>query len=533
MIAAQIDQSEAAREILRRRRARSSLVNFTQSVEIPGAPISEDPDEWIFHPIETTVAKHHIVICEKVEECIRTDYGRLIIMAPPGSAKSTYAAVVAPAWAMGTFPGLRVLMTSYAAKPIERASRRMRQLCKSKLFRNIWPTPLELVKGQESASEWELTNGSGLFAAGLLGGITSSRCDLGIIDDPVAGREEADSETMRSKTRQAYDDDFTTRLKPKASIILIQTRWHQADLAGSILPEDYKGESGPILCRDGQVWEVLNIQAECERKDDPLGRKIGEMLWGEWFTERHWSIYRKNARTWNSLYQQRPTAQEGGLFSESNFHRYDEIPTTVNIAWYGSSDWAVTKKMHGEDPDFTEHGIAGISSGKSRNLYLEEGWSGQTGTAKSVKEFMRLRKLYDPVLWLTEKGVIANAVSDQLDEAMEQADEYVIMEYLHTSGDKTAMCAAFAGRVEAGKVYVKNGKWGDRLIAQLCAFPFGPHDDMVDMCGLLGRKISQMAAPQKDEPVRRRAVVPFSAEMAEAYDEEDEEQERKLARFKG
>jgi hypothetical protein len=250
-----ITPQEAAREILRRRRARATLVEYSQAITIPGAPASDDPDEWLFKPIESAVAKHHRVIMQAIERCIRTDYGRLMIFAPPGSAKSTYASTVATTWAMGNFPGIRVLMTSYAATPIIRHSKRARQIAASAEYAAIWEHKACLIQGSKAADEFELTNGSGLFAAGLLGGLTSNRCDLGIIDDPVAGREEADSETIRIKTRAAYEDDFLTRLKPKASIILIQTRWHQDDLAGSILPEDYDGRSGPVECRDGQVWK--------------------------------------------------------------------------------------------------------------------------------------------------------------------------------------------------------------------------------------------------------------------------------------
>ena len=60
-----------------------------------------------------------------------------------------------------------------------------------------------------------------------------------------------------------------------------------ADLAGSILPEGWAGESGMIDCRDGATWEVICLPAKCERLDDPLGRKIGEYLWPEWFKDGH------------------------------------------------------------------------------------------------------------------------------------------------------------------------------------------------------------------------------------------------------
>ena len=139
-----------------------------------------------------------------------------------------------------------------------------------------------------------------------------------IIDDPVKGREQADSPVIRDKVWDAYNDDLKTRLIPGGSIIIIQTRWHEDDLAGRILPEDWKGESGPIKCRDGNVWEVVCLQARCEVQNDPLGRKIGEYLWPEWFTEKHWAQFQSNVRTWTSLYQQLPRPLEGSLFKVSS-----------------------------------------------------------------------------------------------------------------------------------------------------------------------------------------------------------------------
>jgi hypothetical protein len=304
--------------MLRRRRARTSLVDYSKSIIIPGAPIDEeDPDCWLFRPIETEVARHHIVTMEAIQRTIERPYGRLMIFEPPGSAKSTFASVVAPTWAMGKFPDYEVLMASYASGPIERHSKRARQICTSPEYRSIWKA--ELIQGSQAAKQWGLTNGSTLFAAGLMGGITSRRCDLGIIDDPVAGRAEAASETVRRSTREAYEDDFMSRIKPGAPIILIQTRWAPEDLAGGILPESWSGESGMIECRDGQIWEVLCLPAECESTNDPCGRAIGEYLWPEWFTEQHWKIFKKNPRTWNALYQQRPRATEGAFFTQDQF----------------------------------------------------------------------------------------------------------------------------------------------------------------------------------------------------------------------
>lgn len=502
-----ISRSDAAKELLRRRRARESLVAYSQSIEIPGAPVSEDADEWLFKPIETVIARHHVITMQAIERCIRTDYGRLIIMEPPGSAKSTYASVVGTTWAMGAFPGLRVLMTGYAGTPIIRHSKRARQIVSSPLYQSIWPQETRLIGDSRAADEWELTNGSGMFAAGLLGGLTSSRCDLGIVDDPVAGREEADSETVRLKTRAAYDDDFLTRLKPKASIILIQTRWHEDDLAGSILPEKYAGESGPILCRDGQVWEVLCIPAKAEREDDPLGRAIGEYLWPEWFGPQHWAIYEAKSRTWSALYQQRPVPDSGGQFERGWFQWYDEIPPRLRV--YGASDLAVTEKTLKTDPDFSEHGVFGLND--TGDLYILDWWSGQTPPDTTLEAMLAMVKQWEPRGWYDEGGVIRRAIEPLLTRVMREQKTYVTVEYLASSQDKIARLASFRGRASAGTVYLPRGKaWAIRLLEQLCAFPFARHDDAADVCGNIGRALDLMrdgdAKPDPPAP----ALVPFT-----------------------
>jgi hypothetical protein len=504
-----ITPKDAAREVLRRRRARATLVDYSQAITIPGAPVSDDPDEWLFHPIESAVAQHHIVTMQAIERCVRTDYGRLMIFEPPGSAKSTYASVVGTTWAMGAFPGLRVLMTSYAATPIIRHSKRARQIVSSPEYVSIWEKPTMIVDGSKAADEWELTNGSGLFAAGLMGGITSSRCDLGIIDDPVAGREEADSPTIRIKTRAAYDDDFLTRLKPKASIILIQTRWNPKDLAGGILPEDYDGRSGPVECRDGQVWTVLNIPAQCEHLDDPVGREIGEYLWPEWFTDRHWAIFKRNARTWSALYQQRPVPDSGIYFKREDFQRYNVGQQPECLNKYMASDFAVTEEdqnIQDHDPDYTEHGVIGVDS--VHHIWVLDWYYDKVESDVGVAEAVAMAKLHGPDFWFGEGGVIEKAIGPLIRMAMRLADVWVVRHILpvigKTGGNKVARCKAFMGRVSARTVHVPNTEWGDRLIEALCAYPAG-HDDAFDVCGLFGRGLDMItsASPPPQEPKKK------------------------------
>lgn len=350
---------DAAREKLRRQRARTSLAEFSQVVDIPGVPIfGEEADELdeaedvvigsgdeaivvpgagalknryekralLYTPIEERIALHHMVMMLAIQKCIETPRGRLMIFAPPGSAKSTYASVVAPAWAMGRKRNQQIILASYATGIAAKQSRKVRAIVKENVYSALWDSKPLLLDDQRAVDDWSLTNGSGMMAAGLLAGITGNRADGFIIDDPVANREAADSSTLREKTYNEYIDTVLTRAKPKMWCIIIQTRWHEEDLAGSILPAQYEGESGLIHCRDGQWWEVLCIPAKAERPDDPLGRQPGDYLWPEWFPRDHWRSWEDNpraARTWAALFQQRPAPFTGIHFNREMFKYYD------------------------------------------------------------------------------------------------------------------------------------------------------------------------------------------------------------------
>ena len=278
---------------------------------MPGRPVGEDPDTEFFEPIETTLAEHHRLLLTKLDEVSKTRHGRLMVFMPPGSAKSTYASVVFPSRYLGEQGGRKVILASYGDDLARKMGRRTRSIVKQPRYAGIYKAGL--ASDSQAANEFALTNGSEYMACGILGGVTGHRANGIIIDDPIKGREQANSETVRQKTFDAYEDDLKTRLIPGGWIVIIQTRWHQDDLSGRILPENWNGESGKILCRDGNEWDVICLQAKCEVDNDPLGRARGEYLWPEWFDQKHWAQFEQNVRTWAALYQQRPVPLDGDL----------------------------------------------------------------------------------------------------------------------------------------------------------------------------------------------------------------------------
>lgn len=289
----------------RKELAKRSLKDFACMIDIPSAPASAEDDEDTFSVMRLdSLATHHALLLDKLQGIENGSVPNLMVFMPPGSAKSTYTDVVFVPWFMAQKPRRNVILASYASDIAKKQGRRARQLIKSKSFQNL--TGLEIRTDQSAADEWALSNGSEYMSGGLLSGLTGNRAALGILDDPIRGREAAESETIRNKTWDAYIDDFCSRLIPGAPQVMILTRWHQDDPAGRILPEAWNGESGVFEGRDGRTWHVMCLPAIADREDDPLGREIGETLWPEWFSHEHWRPFKSNPRTWNSLYQQKP-----------------------------------------------------------------------------------------------------------------------------------------------------------------------------------------------------------------------------------
>jgi hypothetical protein len=495
-----VTPQQAARELIRRRAARRSLVEYARFIDVPGAPLVEDDDCENFIPVDTQLAAHHEIILNATERCIMRHRGRTMLFLPPGSAKSTYATVVAPTHFMGKIPNFKVIGLSYGSDLARKFGRRMRSITKQRKFELLFNTRLSTESS--AADEWALTNGSEYMGGGILSGVTGNRADFIPIDDPIKGRRDADSDAVRRSTKDAYDDDVLTRLKPSGSLMITQTRWNADDLAGSILPENWVGESGMIECRDGEIWEVICIPAQCENRDDPLGRKIGEYIWPEYFGEDHWTPFKRNARTWSALFQQRPSPDEGTFFKKTWFNRFDTMPDNLN--YYMTSDHAPGGE---QDNDYNVFRVWGIDH--NQHIWMVDGYRVQgtidkaMGVALSTSGDMALAlegalpliKKWRPFCWFPEDDNNWKAVKPFVVAAMRKTGTQCRIEAISPHGsDKATKAQPFQAKAAMGEVHIKEGTDGDSVIEQYGKFPAGKYDDEVDAAANIGRALD-MAHP--------------------------------------
>ena len=418
---------------------------------------------------------------------------RLMFFLPPGHAKSTYASVLFPAWFIGNFPVETIILSSYSTDLSHRFGRKVRD----QVGASAYPFNISLSENTKSKGEWETNKGGEFFASGVGSGITGRRAKVGIIDDPIKGRQDADSETIRNSTWEWYLGDFRTRLKPNNAIILIQTRWHEDDLAGRILPERYDFSSGLVTSRDGkEVWKVINLPAIAEQ-NDYMKRKPGTALWPNYITLEHLrdeeSI--QGLRNWASLYQQRPAPETGSFFKKEHIVRYELSKHPKLISMYGSTDFAVTSK----GGDFTELGVGGIDF--LDNLWIVDWWSGQESADVWIDQMLDLSKKWNAIEWQCEKGVIEKSLQPFIDKRMEERGIDVYLALYARVADKATLAQAIRARMAQRKVMIPNGDWGDRLVAQLLAFPSGTFDDMVDVMAGFGLRLNRLEQPEVVIPI--------------------------------
>jgi predicted phage terminase large subunit-like protein len=466
------------------------LLTYASLIEIPGAPRQEtvvDEGKDLIEIVRSGFAKHHLLWLDRLQKVENGEIRRLMGLMPPGSAKSTYTSVVFPTHYLGRFRNHTVIVASYGSELPRKFGRRARSIVQQPVYKEVFEQ--ELRADTTAADEWALTNNSEWMAAGILTGITGNRVDGVIWDDLIKGRDQADSEQIRQKTWEAYFDDLLTRKKPSSWEVGITTRWHEDDPAGRILPDQYNGESGWIKCKDGNDWYVVCLPAEAEREDDILGRRIGEILWPEWFTPAYFSSFKRNARTWNALFQQRPAPETGDFFKSEWLKPYfeDQIPDRETLTIYGASDYAVTDK----EGDYTVHMVVGADP--EDRLYLLDLWRGRTSPDVWVEKLCDLIEQWRPMGWVEESGQIHSGIGPYIHKRLMERHLYVARTDFPPRAVKQVRAQPIRGYMAMVGLHVPVFKpWYPIFKAELMVFPAGRHDDQVDALSLLGQVLDRM-----------------------------------------
>ncbi len=401
-------------------------------------------------------AAHHLRMLTMLEQVEQGKMRQLMLLLPPGSAKSTYASKIFPAWYLIRNPQHSVIMACHTAGLAESFGRSVRGL----LTENGDHLDVRIRQDARAASRFSTEQGGEFFAIGVHGAVTGRRADLAIIDDPIKSFAEAESFSAREHLWEWFRSELVTRMKPRGRMVLVMTRWHSDDIAGRLL------EKGG--------WAMLRLPALAESAD-MIGRAPGEALWPAW--EDKAAIEEKRAllgeRQFAALFQQAPMLESGTLFNARVMRVVDSVPDGVAVRGW---DLAGTADSSG-DPDWT----AGVKLVRTAD------------GAVFVDDVIRFRGAPAEVAERIRAVAAADGtkVSIGLPQDPGQAGKSQVMFLTQVlagyrvsaspeTGAKALRAMPVASQISNGAIAMRRARWNTDFLDELANFPHGRKDDQVD-----------------------------------------------------
>jgi hypothetical protein len=271
---------------------------------------------------------YHAVIDQLALDLDAGVIDRATLSQPPQTGKSTAVNWLLNWW-IARHPLDPMIRMSYAAELATSHSRVVQQ------FVNDHGGEYGLLpqRGDWAQHNWHTMTGAGLRSGGMLTGVSGFPAAMMVIDDPFAGRAQADSKVIRDKTYAEYSGSLLARLRPNSPLLIICTRWHEDDLNARVVKLEGTEASG------GR-WREINLAAMAA-EGDYLGRTEGQPLQHPWIDPadadaalKHWEDKRQTVtlRDWHSQYQGDPKPVEGALLSEEQVTaatRNGELPEAI------------------------------------------------------------------------------------------------------------------------------------------------------------------------------------------------------------
>lgn len=428
----------------------------------------------------------HRSIADALERIESGQIKRLMMFVPPRHGKSMLTSEHFPAWCLGRNPSRFVVCATYGQELADDFGRKVRAQMLDPMYRRIFP---ECSVDPDSASASRIStqqNGS-YFAVGIGGALTGRGADILIVDDPHKDRADADSPVMRKRAKDWFQAVAYTRLMPGGSIVVMQTRWHEDDIAGWLL-RDHADEG----------WEILNVPAE-------------PPPWPEAFPAEKLQKIRRmlGPRDWSALYMQSPVPGGGGEFRREWLKHYD------GDAAPGTNRYILVDPA-GEgrpDNDFTSIWVLGL--GADGNYRWLDGVRDRLNLTERGREVMRLHRKWRPLEVRYERyGMMADV--QYLNEL--QARENYYFQVVEVAGrlKKEDRIRRLIPLFEQGKMLFprtlaytdKDGVPRDLvhqfIEEEMLAFPAGTHDDMLDALARIAEPELPLVWPTQEAGEEKR-----------------------------
>jgi len=400
----------------------------------------------------------------------------LALMAPPQHGKS-WTIWDFIAWIAGKHPAWKTIFASYSDDLGIAANMNLKRTIKDPSpYHHIFPDlQIDLPGWQCTTSLIEFVGHEGSFRNTTVNGpVNGLSLNLGVLDDPIKNRAEADSKYIRDKTWSWLTDVFYTRFDKDAGLIAIMTRWHIDDVLGR-LKEKFEGRIQvlryPAIAEEDELHEF---------QGKPYWRRKGEALFQE-HKPLDFLLERKKLETqssWESLYQQNPIIVGGGELPIDKMrvlNGFDRSQVIHSVRYWDKA---------GTDDDEDAAYTAGALVHKDINgRYIIEHMA--RGHWSALDREQRIKGLADSDSKLTISYEVM--VEQEPGSGGKESAENTIRNLAgfrvmadKVTGSKRVRAGPFAAQVQGGNVWLVPSEWVQPFLDECEAWPHGRFKDQVD-----------------------------------------------------
>lgn len=397
---------------------------------------------------------------------------KLVLMAPPQHGKTRNLQDFV-GWAAGKQPNWRTIYASYSDDLGVTTNRYLQKMFDDRKYKLVFPQTRINADNTVTVAGRPLRNSSIIEYAGhkgffrnatVQGQINGKSLDLGIIDDPMKGREEAQSKVMRDKTWAWLTDDFFSRFSEHAGMIITMTRWHVDDPIGRFL------EMFP---------DAIILQYPAEATCDTEYRHKGDPLFPQFkskaFLEERKKLYTTSG--WMSLYQQSPINVGGGIFPLDRAKFISFMPEKVDIK----------RSVRYWDKAGTDGGGA-YTSGVLMHLLtdgrvvIEDVVRGQWGAFEREKRIKataeRDKAMVGRVhIWIEQEP--GSGGKESAERTIANLRGFIVSAD-RVTGSKETRAEPYAAQFQGGNVLLLARDWTRAFLDEHESFPTGKYKDQVD-----------------------------------------------------
>lgn len=311
--------------------------------------------------------------------------------------------------------------------------------------------------------------------------------------DDVLSEQTAMSKAERTKVNKWYVSGLRSRLSPtpQGGELIINTRWALDDLSGHTVKVDSKGR---------RPWKVISVPAILDeaasallrRSNDPVGLyEVGTSFWPEFqpvdeLEERKREFEAEGSpEKWHALYMQNPIPPTGNIIKFEDWMPWEdeEPPVCSQIVIGMDTAFSTSSKA-----DFSAYVVLGVFAVKEVGYRGDEYWRNhsillQAGRGRwdfgtLCEKTLQLNEQFKPDVIVIEKRASGQSLLQEMRYRGLPLHEFI------SDKDKETRLNAVSPMFKAKTVWYPDHEdykeWTSILIDEVCTFPSGSNDDLVD-----------------------------------------------------